>query len=409
MRSGLFLFLSFLAASATAQTLEDLPAPSPDDVTMTVSQDSLPAWIASFRDRALTAGISSATFQAAMAGRMLRIDVLDRDRNQTEFVKTMWDYLDKAVSPSRVAAGQAALAANRALFDRIEAAYGVDRATVAAIWGLESDFGQVKGDIPTLDALVTLAADTRRGSYFEGELIAALKILQAGDATPDQMTGSWAGAMGHTQFMPSTYLNFAVDFNLDGKRDLWGMDPTDALASTAAYLAHWGWTRGQPVAVEVTLPKGFDVLLADVKVVKPVSAWAALGVRPVAGALPEGPGTAILLPAGARGPAFVIYPNFHVVERYNPADAYVLAVGQLASQMTGGAAVRAPWPRDLRALTYVERVALQAGLTAAGFSTGGADGRIGPKTVAAIRAWQVARGEVPDGFPTPAMVAAVKP
>lgn len=403
-----FALVAFLAFPAAAQTLQDMPAPSPLDVTMTVTQDTLPGWIAAFRGRALAAGISSATFDAAMTDRTLRDDVLDRDRNQTEFVKTVWAYLDKAVSEERVVSGKAALAANAARMDRIEAAYGVDRATIAAIWGLESDFGAFRGDIPTLDALMTLAADTRRGAYFEGELIAALKILQAGDALPAQMTGSWAGAMGHTQFMPSTYLNFAVDFDLDGKRDLWSEDPTDALASTGAYLAHWGWIQGQPVAVEVTLPEGFDYLLADVKITKPVADWLALGIKSPTAA-PEGTGTSILLPGGARGPAFLIYPNFHAIERYNPADAYVLAVAQLASQMTGGATVQAAWPRDLRALTYDERVALQTGLTATGFSTGGTDGRIGPKTVAGIRAWQVARGQVPDGFPTPAMVLAVKP
>lgn len=406
-RGGLALPLLLWPLVAGAQSLEDSPPPSPFDVTMAVTQDSLPAWIAAFRDRALAAGISSATFDDAMTGRQIRLDVLDRDRNQAEFVKTVWAYLDKAVSPERVAAGQRALARTAPTFDRIEAAYGVDRSVVAAIWGVESDYGAVRGDIPTLDALVTLAADTRRGAWFEGELIAALKILQAGDATPGQMRGSWAGAMGHTQFMPSTYLRFAVDFDLDGRRDLWADDPGDALASTAAYLAHWGWVKGQPVALEVTLPPGFDWMLADVKITRPVAEWQALGVAPTAGDLPPADGTSILLPAGARGPAFLIYPNFHVVERYNPADAYVLAVAQLARQMTGGAAVRAPWPRDLRALTYDERVALQAGLTAQGFDSGGADGRIGPKTVAALRAFQKANGMVPDGYPTPDLVAAV--
>ncbi len=404
MRFPVLLCLLFPLA-APAQTFEAMPAPSPQDVTMTVTQDSLPAWIAAFRDRALAAGISAASFDAGMAGRRIRADVLDRDRNQAEFVRTVWAYLDRAVSAERVAAGRMALARTGAAFDRIEAAYGVDRSVLAAIWGLESDYGAVKGDIPVLDALVTLAADTRRGAYFEGELIAALTILQHGDASPARMTGSWAGAMGHTQFMPSTYLRFAVDFDQDGRRDLWGADPRDALASTAAYLAHWGWTRGQPVAVEVRLPPGFDLLLADVKVVRSVADWRALGLAPVAGDLPGGPESWVLLPAGARGPAFLAYPNFRVIERYNPADAYVLAVSQLARQILGGAAVQAAWPRDLRALTYDERVALQRGLTAAGFPTGGADGRIGPKTVAALRAWQLARSLPPDGFPTPDLLA----
>lgn len=374
---------------------------------MAVTQDSLPAWTEAFRDRALAAGISSATFAAAMQGRQIRADVLERDANQAEFTRAIWDYLDRAVSADRVAGGGRALARARAVLDRIEAAYGVDRAVVAAIWGVETDYGAVRGDIPTLDALVTLAADTRRGAWFETQLIAALKIVQAGNIAPGAMQGSWAGAMGHTQFMPTTYLEFAVDFDLDGRRDLWGDDPTDALASTAAYLAHWGWQAGQPVAVEVVLPQGFDYLLADVKVVKSVADWRALGITAATGDLAPGDQAWLILPAGARGPAFLCYPNFRAVEKYNPADAYVLAVAQLARQMTGGAAVQAAWPRDLRALTWAERVALQQGLTDAGFSTGGVDGRIGPKTLAALRGWQVAQGLVPDAFPTPAIVQAL--
>ncbi len=394
-----------IASPLPAQTLEATPPPNPHDVTMSVTQANLPAWIAAFRKRALAAGVSSASFDAAMAHRHIRTDVLDRDRNQTEFTKAIWSYLDTALSADRIAAGKKALQRNSALLARIEAAYGVDRTILAAIWGLESNYGAVKGDIPTLDALTTLAADTRRGAWFEGELISALKIVQAGDASPPQMTGSWAGAMGHTQFMPSTYLGFAVDFDRDGKRDIWGKDPTDALASAAAYLAHWRWTRGQPVAVEVRLPKGFNYLLADIAVTKTVSAWRALGIAPVSAQMPNAGHTSILLPAGARGPAFLIYPNFHVIEHYNPADAYVLAVAELARRITGGAPIRANWPRDLRALDYHERVALQSGLTAAGFSTHGVDGLIGPNTVAALRAWQTAQGQLPDGFPTPAILS----
>ena len=403
----LAVILCLLPLAAPAQSFEDVPAPTPLDVTMTVTPETLPAWIAAFRDRALAAGISAATFDAAMAGRSLRADVLEKDAGQAEFTRAIWDYLDRAVSDARVAGGARALARAKPVLDRIEPAYGVDRAVIAAIWGVETDYGAVRGDIPTLDALMTLAADTRRGAWFETQLIAALRILQAGHVTPDAMRGSWAGAMGHTQFMPSTFLDFAVDFDLDGRRDLWGDDPGDALASTAAYLAHWGWQRGQPIAVEVTLPDGFDYLLADVKVVKSVADWRALGVAATSGDLAPGDQAWLILPAGARGPAFLCYPNFRAVEKYNPADAYVLAVSQLARQMTGGAAVQAAWPRDLRALTWAERVALQQGLTDAGFSTGGVDGRIGPKTLAALRAWQVAQGRVPDAFPTPEIVKAL--
>jgi membrane-bound lytic murein transglycosylase B len=363
-----------------------------------VTQGDVAGWIAAFRPRALAAGISAATLDAALTGVALRPDVVERDRNQTEFTRTIWDYLDRAVSDDRIAAGQAALKKHHALLDRIEARYGVDRQVLLAIWGLESSYGVVRGDVPTVAALVTLAATTRRGAYFERELLAALRILQEGDVTPAAMQGSWAGAMGHTQFMPSSYLALAVDFDGDGLRDIWSDDPGDALASTAAYLARYGWQKGQPWGVEVTLPAGFDYRLAGEKIHHSAAEWQAMGVRRAGGDLPDCGPASVLLPGGARGAAFLICPNFHVIEHYNPADAYVIAVGHLADRIMGAPAIRAPWPRDLRALTQEERIALQHRLTLAGFDAGGADGRIGPLTQSAIRAFQSAIGVVPDGY-----------
>ena len=364
-----------------------------------MTQDIVQDWLAAFRPRALAAGISSATLDQALAGMTLREDVLEKERSQAEFSRTIWDYLDRAVSPERIAAGRAALQAQGALLQRIAAQYGVDPQIVVAIWGLESNYGALRGDVPTIAALATLAATNRRGAYFESELLAALQILQAGDVTLAGLKGSWAGAMGHTQFMPSNYLSLAVDFDSDGRRDIWAEDPADALASTAAYLARWGWQAGQPWGAEIVLPRGFDYLWAGGSVQKSATEWQALGIcRAGGGDLPDAGQSRVLLPAGALGAAFLICPNFHVIAHYNRADAYVLAVGHLGDQVMGGGPILTPWPRDLRALTRDECIALQNHLTQAGFDTGGADGRIGPRTQSALRAFQTASGLVPDGF-----------
>ena len=364
-----------------------------------MGQGDVAGWIAAFRPRARAAGLTDATLDRALDGVTLRPDVVEKDRNQTEFTRTIWDYLDRAVSDDRIAAGQAALKKRKLLLDGIEAKYGVDRQVLLAVWGLESSYGVQRGDVPTVAALVTLASFTRRGAYFERELVAALRILQEGDVTRGAMLGSWAGAMGHTQFMPSSYLSLAVDFDGDGRRDIWGDDPGDALASTAAYLARYGWRKGQPWGVEIPLPQAFDYTLAGEKIHHTAAEWQALGVGPAdGGTLPDCGPSSVLLPAGARGAAFLICPNFHVIEHYNPADAYVIAVGHLAARIMGGPAIQHPWPRDLRALTLEERIALQTRLTRAGFDAGGADGRIGPLTQSAVRAFQTSVGVVSDGY-----------
>jgi lytic murein transglycosylase len=374
----------------------------------TGTQEGLTQWLSTFKDRALAAGISSATLDALEGAEYLP-KVVRNDRHQNEFTKTIWDYLDTAVSADRIAHGLKALKTQGDTLARIEATYGVDAEVVAAIWGLESAYGAVRGDIPTLHALATLAYDGRRGAFFEGELIAALKILQLGDASAATLRGSWAGAMGHTQFMPSSWHTFAVDFTADGKRDIWGDDPTDALASTAAYLAGKGWVKGAPWGAEITLPPGFNYDLTTERVKKPVADWQAMGVRLADGTdLPNHGPASVLLPGGHKGAAFLIFQNFHVIETYNTADAYVIAVGHLADRLRGAGPILAPWPRDERALSFEERVALQKRLTAAGFDTGGVDAKMGPKTVAAIKAFQKASGRVPDGFPSLSVLQALQ-
>jgi lytic murein transglycosylase len=356
-------------------------------------------WRRDFRTRALADGISPSVFDRVMAGVTPDPDVIRRDRNQSEFTKTIWDYLSTAVSDTRIANGKAALAKHGNTLRQIEAQYGVDHQIVVAIWGLESAFGAFKGSEDTIRSLATLAHDERRRAFFEEQLIEALRILQSGDVAASDMTGSWAGAMGHTQFMPTSYQRHAVDFTGDGKRDIWGDDPSDALASTAAYLKANGWTKGQPWGVEVRMPEGFDYALADRNVLKSPSEWAAMGVKDMSGASVPDHGTAsILLPAGAKGAAFMIFDNFKVIESYNTADAYVIGVGHLGDRILGGPAIQGGWPEGDRALTYDERIELQERLTRAGFDTKKIDGKVGPLTIAAVRGWQKSKGEVPDGY-----------
>ena len=370
------------------------------EVVIEGNQQGLDAWVQEYRGRALAAGISPAAFAAGMADVTFLPKVVERDRRQDEFTKTIWDYLDKAVSEDRIALGRKALREQAAVLDRIEATYGVDRYAVVAIWGLESSYGAVRGDIPTISALATLAYDGRRGAFFEGELTEALRILQGGHVAPGAMLGSWAGAMGHTQFMPSSWAKLAVDFDGDGKRNVWGDDPADALASTAAYLARAGWKKGAPWGREVRLPARFDYLLAGPRAQRPVSHWAGLGLTDATGgALTGDDWASLLLPAGAGGPAFLIFDNFAAIETYNLADSYVIAVGHLADRLAGGGPFLAPWPRELRVLDYFERIELQERLTAAGFDTLGADAKMGPRTLAAIRGYQVKSGLIPDGYP----------
>ncbi len=383
-------------SSASAQTI--LPD-APQGEAKMGTQTGLEAWVRGFRPRALAAGVPAAVFDAALRRVDFNPKVVERDRNQNEFSKTIWDYLDTAVSEDRVALGIKAMAQHRDLLDAIAADYGVEAEILAAVWGLESAYGTYRGDLPVLGSLATLAYDGRRGAFFEAELIAALKIVDGGHVKA--FAGSWAGASGHTQFMPSSWEAFAVDFDGDGKRNLWGEDPGDALASTANYLRHWGWTTGQPWGLEVTLPQGFDYDQTTERVVEPVPDWQAMGVRTATGGdLPDhGPGS-ILLPGGHRGAAFLIFPNFQVIEKYNTADAYIIGIGHLADRLKGGPPIAATWPRDLRALTLDERKELQDLLGTAGFDPGGVDGRMGPKTIAAVKAFQTARSLVPDGYPS---------
>ena len=329
------------------------------------------AWVASFIPRARSAGIPEATLQAAFRDAGFIPAVIERDRNQAEVSRTFQDYLLTGVSDSRVENGRAAMARVAPQLAAIEARYGVDREVVVAVWGLESSYGTRRGDVPVVSALSTLAYEGRRAAFFEDQLLAALRILQRGDTAPEQMKGSWAGAMGHTQFIPTSFESLAVDFTGDGRRDIWGEDPTDALASTANYLARSGWTFGEPA-----------VRLAE-------------GTR----------GGRVITPAGV--PPLRVFSNFDAIKRYNNADSYAAAVGHLMDRLKGLPplpGIFSPEPP----LSLPERIELQQRLTAQGFDTGGTDGAVGPRTIQAIRDFQASRGLAPTGFAAPSVLAALR-
>ncbi|MGB7316642.1 MAG: lytic murein transglycosylase [Planktotalea sp.] len=319
------------------------------------------AWVASFKSRAGGYGLSAATVTAGFRGAGYLPGVVKRDRNQTEFKRSLEDYLSIAASDERVAKGRAAFARHRSTLNALEAKYGVDATIICAIWGLESQYGERMGDIPIISSTSTLAFDGRRGAFFEKQLVAALKIIQNGDITADRMVGSWAGAMGHTQFIPTSYQGFAVDFTGDGRRDIWSVDPSDALASTAAYLQRNGWTRG----------------------IKWGSESASGTLQPQAG-----------------GPKFSTTGNFRAIKRYNNSDAYAIGVGHLSDRIGGAGPLRGSFPPDANGLTKDDRILLQKRLTARGFDTGGADGVLGPKSQAAISDYQRSKGLAATGIPS---------
>ncbi len=328
------------------------------------------AWVLAFRDRAIAQGISQSTLTMAFRDTGYLPGVITRDRNQTESTRSLEDYLSIAVSEERVRKGRAALSQYRGTLTTLEGRYGVDATIITAIWGLESFYGERRGNVPVISATSTLAFDGRRGPFFEQQLMAALRILQNGDIPASRMTGSWAGAMGHTQFIPTSYLQFAVDFTGDGRRDIWSDDPTDALASAAAYLQRNGWTRGLSWGGEV-----------------------------VGGA----PGANIIQPQPG-GPRFTTTSNFRVIKRYNNSDAYAIGVGHLADRIGGGGPLQTSFPPDANGLTKADRITLQQRLTARGFDTQGTDGVIGANTEAAIRAYQAAQGLPVTGQPSPALL-----
>ena len=344
-------------------------------------------------------GVSRAVFDANVAGLTPDLRIMDLLDSQPEFTKSFWDYLDLLVSEERIANGRAILAQHRAAFDAVEKAYGVDRTIIAAIWGVESNYGTMIGDRSVIRSTATLACVGRRQDYFREEFLSALEILARGDVRPDHLKGSWAGAFGPTQFMPTSFKRFAVDHDGDGRRDVVDSVP-DLIASTANNLKKDGWVAGQSWGYEVVLPKDFNFLLADRSRMMTMREWERLGIRRAGGKpFPRADDRAYLLvPSGAQGPGFLMLQNFRVIMKYNPAEAYALAIGHLADRFRGGGPFVQPWPRHERVLTRAERYELQQHLAQRGFDVGEPDGRLGGKTRNALRQFQSTVGQVPDGF-----------
>lgn len=344
-------------------------------------------------------GVSRANFERYTSGLTPDLHIMDLLDAQPEFTAAPWDYLDALVSDDRIARGRQLLTQYAPAFAAVERAYGVDRYVIAAIWGVESNYGTMGGDRPVVRSTATLACVGRRRGYFREEFLSTLEILQHGDVAPEHLVGSWAGAFGPTQFMPTTFKRYAVDFDGDGRRDI--VDSVaDMVASTANNLKMDGWVSGQAWGYEVVLPRDFDYLQADRSQQLTIRQWEALGVHRAGGApFPRGDERAyLLLPAGARGPAFLMLQNFRVIMKYNPAEAYALAIGHLADRMRGGGPFIQAWPRDERVLTLEERYELQQLLAHRGFDVGDPDGLLGPRSRIAIRNFQVSVGLVPDGF-----------
>ncbi|MCQ8184969.1 lytic murein transglycosylase [Parvularcula maris] len=360
-----------------------------------------------FRAEAIASGVSASVYDREMATAQRKPKVLERDANQPEFVRPIWDYLDSATSDRRVAEGRESFAAQETELRMIASSYGVSPYIIAAIWGLESNYGSILGRNDIISALTTLGMEGRRQRFGRTELIGALKIIQNGYATRGELQGSWAGAMGQTQFIPTTYLAYAIDFDGDGRRDLW-KDTGDVFASTANYLDRAGWKTGERWGVEVNLPEGFDYALADGRRYK-VTDWIRLGVRGSSVALPDAigldTGAKLLIPAGANGPAFLTFKNFDVIKRYNNATSYALGVALLSERIAGSERnLVNEWPRGDVPLTRTQNQELQQALTNKGYDTGGVDGVVGPNTRRALRSWQRDNGMAPDGYPSSAVL-----
>jgi len=352
------------------------------------------------------AGPSYERLTASLAPDMKVLELLDY---QPEFRTAIWDYLAALVDDERVADGRAMQAQWSEVLKAVAARYRVDPATVVAVWGVESNFGRNFGARPLLTSLSTLSCYGRRQAYFRGEFFDALKIVDSGDVKAEQLTGSWAGAFGHTQFMPSTFLRLAVDFDDDGRRDLVGSVP-DALASTANFLKKAGWREGEPWGYEVRLPSGFDASNAGRRNKQPLTSWSARGITRIDGS-PLGGGDApagLMLPAGPRGPAFLVFRNFDAIYGYNAAESYALAIAHLADRLKGGQPFATPWPTDDPGLSRVERRELQTLLIARGHAIGSVDGMLGDASRSAIRVEQQRLGHSIDGRAGQKLLTALK-
>ena len=393
-----------LAAFVLAGTITGDPAMASTVQPPTSDQAAYREFVKEFRTVARGHGIPGSLYDRAFQGLTPDPEVIERNSRQPEFVLPPSHYMALVVTDTRVRQGRRKLAGHAADLDGIERQYGVDRHVLVAIWGMETSYGTLRGKRNVIRSLSTLGYKGRRAKFGRTQLLAALNILRAGDITLDRMTGSWAGAMGHTQFIPTSYAAFAVDFTGDGRRDIWN-SPQDALASTANYLRRNDWISGRPWGHEMVLPEGFDAGLAGRKHERTIRQWQRLGLRrPDGQPLPYPEDRAYLyLPAGQEGPAFLLRRNFRSIMRYNPAHKYALAVGHLADRLRGQEEIL-NWPDAIRPMAEPERKELQRLLAARGYDVGAADGLIGPKTRAAVRDYQAKKQRRVDGFPRPELL-----
>jgi lytic murein transglycosylase len=373
------------------------------------AQSDFSACLAGLKSQAATKGVSGETYDAATRGVQPDMKILELMDNQPEFKTPIWDYLGFLVDEERVEEGRAAMRKWSAALAQAEARFGVDRHIVAGVWGVESNFGKDIGGRPLVQSLATLSCvPNRRQGYFRGEFFATLQIIERGDVAANRLVGSWAGAFGHTQFMPSTFLRLAVDLDGDGRRDVVDSVP-DALGSTANFLKKAGWNSAIPWGYEVQVPEGFNAGLAGRAKKRSVSAWAAMGVnridgRPLSGDYPA----AILLPAGPDGPAFLVTKNFDALYSYNAAESYGLAIAVLSDRLRGGPGVQAFWPTDDPPLSRAQRRELQQLLAARGYDVGEPDGKVGQKTRDAIKAVESQIGMRQTGRPGGKVLQALK-
>lgn len=404
----LLLLMSLFSSQATANpTVATVAEP-----VETITTPSFADWRADLRQEALNEGISALLFEQALAAFSPDPEVLAADQSQPEFSRPVWEYLDSAVSSWRVARGKALLAEHSKTLQAIEDRYQVEPSILVAVWGMESSFGRQIGSKNVIRSLTTLAYEGRRSAFWRSQLIAALKILQAGDTSLNGMIGSWAGAMGQTQFMPTTYLQYAVDFDADARRDIW-RSSADALASAANYLARSGWQHGQPWGFEVQLPaRNFDYALADGEQRKTLAQWQALGVslrddEMDASHLSQLSAT-LFLPSGHQGPAYLFMDNFRSILKYNNSTSYALAIGLLSNALKGDLRTPAAWPKHDRMLSRQERIELQTLLNTLGFNSGNADGIIGVNSRQAVRSFQQTQGLPADGYPNATLLNSVR-
>jgi len=366
------------------------------------AQNNFQQCIANLRNQAISSGVSGSSYDRYTQNLTPDYSVIEKLNYQPEFSTPIWDYLSGLVDEERVQLGRQKLAQHRDVLNRVAAAYGVPAETVVAVWGVESNFGDIAGSYPLLQALGTLSCEGRRQGYFRGEFFTTMRILQRGDLTEQQMKGSWAGAFGHTQFMPSTYEELAVDFDGDGRRDLVS-STTDALASTANFLKKRGWQTGMPWGFEVRIPEGMSISDEGRRNKKSLSSWVSRGVvradgSPlIQGNLSESSSAGLMAPAGANGPVFLVFKNFDAIYSYNAAESYALAIAHLSDRLQGQGGFSKAWPTDDAGTSRAERREIQQFLLNKGYDIGAVDGLIGDKTRQAIRQEQNRLGLSPTG------------